>query len=389
MIEFVIHIVKTNMVIHTTKTDMVIHTAKIEMMKLVVETECVGMNVDEFDKETGSSDGLQLEQVDLNYVHALNEPHLHEIQVVPSKHEVDQHSLCANPLLDTGCSKHITRDRSLLTNSINKFLGTIKFGNDHMEKIMGYGDYKFGNVTISRVYFVEGLGHNLFSVGQFCDSDLEVAFRQHTCFIHNLECVDLLTRYRGNNLYTLSLGDMMAQGLVRGLPKLKFKKDHLCSACAMGKSKKKSHKPKSKDTNQEKLYLLQLDLCRLMRVKSVNGKKLTSLMKHQLLALYSKTVSLKDDLLFQSMFDELLTPPLSVGPPAPEVIALIDEVIAPTLAESTSSPSSTTVVQDAPSPIAHMGNDPFFGMPIPEVASDQSSSTDSTHAIVHPDHQIS
>nr|GFA46492.1 integrase, catalytic region, zinc finger, CCHC-type, peptidase aspartic, catalytic [Tanacetum cinerariifolium] len=59
--------------------------------------------------------------------------------------------------------------------------------------IMGYGDYQIGNVMISRVYYVEGLGHNLFSVGQFCDSDLKVAFRQHTCFIRNLEGVDLLT----------------------------------------------------------------------------------------------------------------------------------------------------------------------------------------------------
>ncbi|GJS61510.1 hypothetical protein Tco_0656294 [Tanacetum coccineum] len=60
------------------------------------------------------------------------------------------------------------------------FLGTFKFGNDHVAKILGYGDYQIGNVTISRVYYVEGLGHNLFSVGS-----------------------------RGNNLYTLSLGDMM------------------------------------------------------------------------------------------------------------------------------------------------------------------------------------
>nr|GEV61288.1 retrovirus-related Pol polyprotein from transposon TNT 1-94 [Tanacetum cinerariifolium] len=180
--------------------------------------------------------------------------------------------------------------------------------NDHVAKIMGYGDYKIGNVTISKVYFVEGLGHNLFSVRQFCDSDLEVAFRQHTCFICNLDGVDLLTGSRGNNLYTLSLGDMMAsspicllskasktkswlwhrrlshlnfgainhlarQGLVRGLHKLKFEKDHLCSACAMGKSKKKSYKPKSEDTNQEKLYLLHMDLCGPMRVESKNGKK--------------------------------------------------------------------------------------------------------------------
>ncbi|GJT77926.1 retrovirus-related pol polyprotein from transposon TNT 1-94 [Tanacetum coccineum] len=210
--------------------------------------------------------------------------------------------------LDSGCSKHMTGDRSQLTNFVNKFLGTVKFGNDHVAKILGYGDYQIGNVTISRVYYVEGLGHNLFSVGQFCDSNLEVAFRQHTCFIRNLEGVDLLTGSRGNNLYTLSLGDMMASspicllskasktkswlwhrrlshlnfgainhlarhGLVRGLPKLKFEKDHLCSACAMGKSKKKPHKPKSEDTNQEKLYLLHMDLYRPMRVASVNGKK--------------------------------------------------------------------------------------------------------------------
>ncbi|GJV95945.1 hypothetical protein Tco_1547522 [Tanacetum coccineum] len=82
--------------------------------------------------------------------------------------------------------------------------------NDHVAKILGYGDYQIGNVTISRVYYVEGLGHNLFSVGQFCDLNLEVAFRQHTCFIRNLEGVDLLTGSRGNNLYTLSLRDMMA-----------------------------------------------------------------------------------------------------------------------------------------------------------------------------------
>nr|GEZ95749.1 integrase, catalytic region, zinc finger, CCHC-type, peptidase aspartic, catalytic [Tanacetum cinerariifolium] len=111
--------------------------------------------------------------------------------------------------LDSGCSKHMTRDRSQLINFVKKNLGTVKFGNDHVAKITDYGDYQIGNVTISRVYYVEGLGHNLFSVGQFCDSDLEVAFRQHSCFIRNLEGVDLVTGTRGNNLYTLSLQDMM------------------------------------------------------------------------------------------------------------------------------------------------------------------------------------
>nr|GEZ06229.1 integrase, catalytic region, zinc finger, CCHC-type, peptidase aspartic, catalytic [Tanacetum cinerariifolium] len=112
--------------------------------------------------------------------------------------------------LDSGCFKHMTGDRSPLTTFVNKFLGIVKFGNDHVEKIMGYGDYQIRNVTISRVYFVEGLGHNLFSVGSFCDLNLEVAFHQHICFIHNLEGVNLLIGSRGNNLYTLSLGDMMA-----------------------------------------------------------------------------------------------------------------------------------------------------------------------------------
>ncbi|GKE80148.1 hypothetical protein Tco_1550148 [Tanacetum coccineum] len=103
----------------------------------------------------------------------------------------------------------MTGDRSQLTNFINKFLGTFKFRNDHVAKILGYGDYQIGNVMISRVYYVEELGHNLFSIGQFCDSNLEVTFCQHTCFIRNLEGVYLLTGSRSNNLYTMSLGDMM------------------------------------------------------------------------------------------------------------------------------------------------------------------------------------
>ncbi|GKD93222.1 retrovirus-related pol polyprotein from transposon TNT 1-94, partial [Tanacetum coccineum] len=505
--------------------------------------------------------------------------------------------------LDSCCSKHMTGDRSQLTNFVNKFLGTVKFGNDHVEKILGYID-----------------------------------FRQHTCFIRNLEGVDLLTGSRGNNLYTLSLGDMMASspiclllkasktkswlwhrrlshlnfdainhlarhGLVRGLPKLKFEKDHLCSACAMGKSKKKPHKPKSEDTNQEKLYLLHMDLCGPMCVASINGKKYilvivddysrftwvkflrskdeapdfiikflkmiqvrlqmtvrrirtdngTEFINQNLREYYEKIgISLetsfarspqqngvverrnrtlieaarkmliyakaplflwieavatacytqnrsiirlchgktpyellhdkppdlsffhvfrglcyltnnienlgklqpKDnigifigyaptkkafriynrrtrqiietihidfddliamasehsssgpalhemtpatissglvpnpplstpfvppsradwDILFQSMFDELLTPPPSIDLPAPKFIAPIDEVVSLVPAESTGSPSSTTVDQDAPSP---------------KIPSDQSSSSDSIHTIVHPDHQIS
>ncbi|GJU92495.1 retrovirus-related pol polyprotein from transposon TNT 1-94 [Tanacetum coccineum] len=204
----------------------------------------------------------------------------------------------------------MTGNHSQLMNFVNKFLGTVRFRNDHIARIMGYGDYQLGNVTISRVYYVEGLGHNLFSVGQFCDEDLEVAFWKNTCFIHNLEGVDLLFGSRDTNLYTISLDDMLKTSsicllskalktkswlwhcqlshlnfgtinklakddLARGIPRLKFQKDHLYSACALGKSKKSSHQPKAEDTNQEKLYLLHMDLCGPMRVASINRKSIS------------------------------------------------------------------------------------------------------------------
>ncbi|GJY76252.1 hypothetical protein Tco_0481368 [Tanacetum coccineum] len=78
------------------------------------------------------------------------------------------------------CSCYMTDDSSKLINSLEKFIGTVRFGNDQFAAIVGYGDYKLGDTIISRVYYVEGLSHNLFSVGQFCDGGLEVAFRQHT-----------------------------------------------------------------------------------------------------------------------------------------------------------------------------------------------------------------
>nr|GEW83811.1 hypothetical protein [Tanacetum cinerariifolium] len=87
-------------------------------------------------------------------------------------------------------------------------MGTVRFGNDHVAAILGFGDLQWGNILITRVYFVEGLGHNLFSVGQFCDSDLEVEFRRNACFVKNLEGVDLLKGDRSTNLYTINLHEM-------------------------------------------------------------------------------------------------------------------------------------------------------------------------------------
>nr|GEX78609.1 retrovirus-related Pol polyprotein from transposon TNT 1-94 [Tanacetum cinerariifolium] len=211
-------------------------------------------------------------------------------------------------------------------------------------------------------------------------------------------------------------------GLVRGLPKLKFKKDHMCSTCIMGKSKKKPHKPKYEDTNQEKLYLLHMDLCGQMRVASVNGKNSEPALYEMTPAIISSRLvpnpppstpfvppsKTKWDILLQPLFDELLNPSTSVDLPAPEVIALITKIVALEPAVSTGLPSSTTVDYDAPSTIdsqttpeiqspvipndaeednhdldiAHMNNDPFFGIPIPKNDSEASSSLDVIPTIV-------
>ncbi|GJZ80815.1 integrase, catalytic region, zinc finger, CCHC-type containing protein [Tanacetum coccineum] len=425
----------------------------------------------------------------------------------------------------------------------------------------------------------------------FCD--LKVAFRKHTCSVCNLEGVDLLSGSRGTNMYSLSIRDMMASspmcllskatktkswlwhqrlshlnfgalnhlarnGLVRGLPRLKFEKDHLCFACAMGKRKKQSHKPKSEDTNQEKLYLLHMDLYGPMRFASVKGKRYILIIvddysqftwvkflasKDEALnfkikflkmiqgrlnapvrnirtdnetefvnqtlprkpglsylhvfgalcypnndsenlgklqakadmgifigyapkkkayhiynrrtrkiiktmhvhfneptamsseqsslepALYEMTpttpssglvpnpppsasfvppLRLKWDLMFQLVFDEFFSPSASVASPVP-----VEEALAPV--ESTDSPSSTIVDQDAPSPstlqttpqsqsetiplsaeeeshdleVAHMSNNPYFGILIREIVSEESSSSDVISTTVHSDAPIS
>nr|GFA48546.1 retrovirus-related Pol polyprotein from transposon TNT 1-94 [Tanacetum cinerariifolium] len=202
----------------------------------------------------------------------------------------------------------MTDDRLKLINFVEKFIGTVRFGNDDVAKIVGYGDYKLGDTIISRVYYVDRLQHNLFSVGQFSDGGLEVAFRQHSCHIRNLDKVDLLQGSRTTNLYSISLNDMMSASpvclltkasstnswlwhhrlnhlnfgtlnelarndLVRGLPLLKYDKDHLCPSCQLEKSKKASHPLKSENTNKEILSLLHMDLCGPMRTETINKKR--------------------------------------------------------------------------------------------------------------------
>ncbi|GJX56768.1 integrase, catalytic region, zinc finger, CCHC-type containing protein [Tanacetum coccineum] len=318
-------------------------------------------------------------------------------------------------------------------------LGTVIFGNDQIAKIMGYGDYQMGNVTIYRVYYVEGLGHNLFSVGQFCDSDLETK--------------SWLWHRRLSHLNFNSITALAKQGLVRGLPKLRFQKDHLCSACALGKSKKHTHKPKAEDSVQEKLYLKpdlsylhvfgalcyptndSEDLGKLKPKADIgifNGyapvkkayriyNKRTRLIIETIQVDFDVLTAMASEQFSSGPGPQLLTPgTISTGlvpnpfSPTP-VVSLVPAAAASRHADQTGTPSSTIIDQDAPSSstsqtpqetqspvipsdveehfydieVAHLDNDPFFGVPIPEPNSEESSSRDVIPTNVHSINQPS
>nr|GFC26834.1 retrovirus-related Pol polyprotein from transposon TNT 1-94 [Tanacetum cinerariifolium] len=161
------------------------------------------------------------------------------------------------------------------------FMGTVRFENNHAAAIRGFG--------------------------QFCDSDLEVAFRRNACFVRNLEGVYLLKGDHSTNLYTINLhemasasticlmarasstkswlwhqqlshlnfdtiNDLARNNLVSGLPKFKYRKEHLCPSCEQGKSKRASHPPKPVPNSRQRLHLLHMDLCGPMRIVSINEK---------------------------------------------------------------------------------------------------------------------
>nr|GEW99130.1 retrovirus-related Pol polyprotein from transposon TNT 1-94 [Tanacetum cinerariifolium] len=292
--------------------------------------------------------------------------------------------------LNFGYSKHMTGDRSQLTNFVDKFLGTVKFGNDHVAKIMGYGDYHIRNVTILRVYFIDGLGHNLLSVEKFYDSDLEVAFLQHTCFTRNLEEVVATVCFTQNrSIIRLRHGKTPYELLHNKPPDLSY--FHVFGAL---------YYPTNDSENLGKL-----------QPKADIGIFIGYAPTKNAFQIYNRRTTRIIEIIHVD-FDELTemaSEQSSSGLALHEMT--LATIIALELAASTGSPSSTIVDQDAPSPsnsqstpetqppvipndveednhdieVAHMNNDPFFGIPIPEVSSDQSSLTDSIHTITYKD----
>ncbi|GKB15883.1 retrovirus-related pol polyprotein from transposon TNT 1-94 [Tanacetum coccineum] len=341
-----------------------------------------------------------------------------------------------------------------------EFLGTVKFRNDHVAKILGYGDYQIGNVTISRVYYVEGLRHNLFSVGQFCDSNLEVAFRPHTCFILPAQRIrtDNGTEFVNQTLreyyekvdishetsvalspqqngvvkrHNHTLIEAAHTMLIYAKALLLLWAEAVATACyTQHRSIIRLHHGK---TPYELLHDKLLDLsffhvfgalCYLTN-DSENLGKLQPKVGIGIFIGYAPTkkafqiYNRRTRRIIETIhvdFDELtamasehscsgpalheMTPAtissgLVPNPPpstpfvppsrtAPKVIAPIADVVAPEPAASTGSPSSKTIDQDAPSPnVAHINNNPFFGIPIPKNHSEASSSLDVIPTVVH------
>ncbi|GJW50391.1 retrovirus-related pol polyprotein from transposon TNT 1-94 [Tanacetum coccineum] len=286
-----------------------------------------------------------------------------------------------NHVDSSSCLKHMTGDRSRLKNFVNKFIGTVRFGNDHFGAIMGYGDYVIGDSVIS--HYVEGLGHNRFSVGQFCDSDLEVAFGKYSCYVRDTDGVELIKEavatacYNQNRSLIHTLHNKTPYELVHDKkPDLTF--FHVFGALCyptndsedLGKLQpttdigifvgyapsRKGYRIYNKRTRRimETIHIQFDELTEQMApVQLSTGPAPTFLMPGQIssglvpnlvpAAPYVPPINKELEILFQPMFDEYLEPTRVERPvsPAPAVSVSVT---------SASTPSSTTIDQDAPSP---------------------------------------
>ncbi|KAJ9544387.1 hypothetical protein OSB04_024094 [Centaurea solstitialis] len=210
--------------------------------------------------------------------------------------------------LDSGCSKHMTGRKELLSNYREEYGGSVKFGNNELSPVVGHGDIVCKDITINNVAHVEGLNHNLFSIGKFCDKDLEVNFNKRRCAVRTEWGRELLVGTRKTNLYTIKLRHMLAkksqclitkksshqsllwhrrlshlnyryldrlvkERLVSGIPMIKFEPDQMCSGCAQGKMKRVSHPPKPEQGSKSPLSLIHMDLCGPMKTVSLAGRK--------------------------------------------------------------------------------------------------------------------
>ncbi|KAL4582121.1 hypothetical protein LXL04_006662 [Taraxacum kok-saghyz] len=212
--------------------------------------------------------------------------------------------------IDSGCSKHMTGNLHYLRDfKPTQTDQDVTFGNNMTTKIKGYGNITNGNFTKKKVAFVDDLKHNLISVSQLCDNDLEVLFTKQQSLIKDAETKEVIVdSCRAGNMYPLDMNliygkpdicllskapadirwlwhrrlshlnfgyinKLIDDDLVRGLPLLKLDNETLCATCEKGKLSKSTHKSISESTVSEPLKLLHIDLCSPAKTQSIQGKK--------------------------------------------------------------------------------------------------------------------
>nr|GEX07052.1 hypothetical protein [Tanacetum cinerariifolium] len=269
--------------------------------------------------------------------------------------------------LDSGCSKHMTRDCSQLINFVQKFLGTVKFGNDHVAKIMGYEVVATACFTQNRSIIRLRHGKTPYELLQNKLPDLSFLYLFGALCYPTNDSENLEKLQPKSNI-----------GIFIGYAPTK-----------------KAFWIYNRRTRRivETIHVDFDELTKMASEQSSSGPALNEMTPATISSgLVQKSSSstpyvppLRNgwDLLFQPMFDKLLNPLPSVDHQAPEVIAPIGEVIPPVQADSTDVEEDNLNTE-----VPHIGNDSLFGVPILEVTSAQSSSTVSPHSIVQPDHQI-
>ncbi|KAJ9536677.1 hypothetical protein OSB04_un000150 [Centaurea solstitialis] len=253
-----------------------------------------------------SSTSSNSQHMDETHTKFINSSDLHSSvsNFVPFRKSIASHKW----YLDSGCSKHMTGRKEILSNYTEEYGGSVKFGNNELAPVVGLGDIVCKDITIQNVAHVVGLNHNLFSIGKFCDKDLEVYFKKRRCVVRTEAGRELLVGSRRTNLYTIRLqhklqsmspcfltrsslrqavlwhkrlshlnfryiDKIVKHQLVSGIPMIKFEQEEMCPGCEKGKMKRVSHPPKPEQGSKSPLSLLHMDLCGPMKFQSLAGRK--------------------------------------------------------------------------------------------------------------------
>ncbi|KAJ9539198.1 hypothetical protein OSB04_031931 [Centaurea solstitialis] len=238
--------------------------------------------------------------------------------------------------LDSGCSRHMTGSKSVLSNYREERGPDVTFGRNGKGQTRGYGTLTNGVTTFKRVAYVEGLMHNLLSISQLCDKNHKVSFSKKKCKVKNRRKEVILTGVRRADIYIINmntstdnfcfvsrastdtnwlwhkrlshlnfktLNQLCTDNLVIGLPDFRYTKVSLCSACEKGKQTRASFKSKQISSISSPLQLLHMDLFGPVNVQSIAGKKYTLI--HLVFFLRAKSDAPEEIILFVRKMEKL------------------------------------------------------------------------------------